>query len=496
MMTLGFGVLYFFHEIALPHGKVNDTVFQGLLGFFSIFLAFSLYGLFGSHRFDKALRALKGITFEQIKEREITLGFENLLKFTFSSYFLPQRGCRMRNIVIREYAEYLHSIGKDDPAALRVYLKAFLQNPKDSRFRIPLLSVLKQVKNLKSAEIDLLLVMLKTEAGEDKIIASHLSSLFLVQKLFNRKTEPVFLAAIGHAHENTDKVLKFVLPLLLAKNRSDEYAIKFYLRALVFHPSQEKRLREIIGESFCHGYWEAISPELHQEIGRVFNELDTGQQKIIQLKVAKGYISEKWKKLRLFSGEDIKVLQGLKLEHGVLKSTFAFMIDGFYWLTRSIILIAKTMIMRALDALIWFKESSLVLKFSSLVLAVLLILGGVGALKVQQGKALSSAKVVPDDSWVGMKVPSKESSVNKVHTIQVAAVTYKGKADQIVKKLQDKGVVGLYIIKTKRPVGGYWYKIRLEKFSEKKDAQRFADQMINRGIIKNYFIITYVPQLP
>ena len=54
MMTLGFGALYFFHEIALPHAKLDDTVVQGLLGFVCLFLGFFSYGLFGDHLLDSS----------------------------------------------------------------------------------------------------------------------------------------------------------------------------------------------------------------------------------------------------------------------------------------------------------------------------------------------------------------------------------------------------------------------------------------------------------
>jgi len=327
MMTLEFGVLYFFHEVALPHARVDDTVIQWLLSLICLFLGFFAYGLFGEYSFDDALRSLTGIGLEGMKESDVIRQFDSLLAFTFSSYFLPGRGRRLRKEVVREYAAYLHSIGKDDPAALRIYLKAFLQNPEDRRFRIPLLSVLKRADKLRPAEIDLLLVMLKTEAGVDKVVASHLAAVFLHQKRFNRKTEAVFLAAIDSADENTGEILRFVLPLLLAKNRSDEYALNIYLRALAFHPSEEQQLREIIGESFCHGHWEAISPELHEKCGKVFNELEPEDQERIRRQVKESSIPEKWGNLKLFVREDVKDLERLKLRLGIIKSGFAFFRD-------------------------------------------------------------------------------------------------------------------------------------------------------------------------
>ena len=495
MMTLGFGALYFFHEVALPHVWVDDTVIQWLLGFVCLFLGFFAYGLFGEHLFDDTLRSLKGVGPEGMKEQDIIRQFENLLEFTFSSYFLPGRGRRMRREVVREYAAYLHSIGKDDPAALRVYLKAFLQNPQDLRFRVPLLSVLKRADKLRSAEIDLLLVMLKTGTGVDKIVASHLASVFLQQKRFNRKTEPVFLAAVDNADENTGKILRFVLPLLLAKNRSDEYALNFYLRTLAFHPPEEEQLREIIGESFCHGHWEAVSPELHRKCEKIFNELPPERRQRIRQKVKESSVSEKWKNLKLFMREDIKDLERLKLRLGIVKSGFAFFRDGVVELARIFRILVKKIILQILDGLIRFNRASLRFKLAGLFLSVVLIVGVAGLWKIQQQKTIATGKAA-GDSLAGVSASSKNSGVRKIHTIQIAAVIYKKKADRMVNKLRKKGIKGLYVVKTRRRAGGYWYKIRLEKFANKNDAQRYADHLIARNIIKNYFVVTYVPQSP
>ncbi|MFQ5672331.1 MAG: SPOR domain-containing protein [Nitrospinales bacterium] len=494
MITLGFGALYFFHEVALPHARVDDTLIQWLLSFVCLFLGFFAYGLFGEHSFDDALRSLKGAGLEGMKEKEIIRQFDDLLAFTFSSYFLPGRGRRMRKEVVREYASYLHSIGKDDPAALRIYLKAFLQNPDDPRYRVPLLSVLKRADKLRSAEIDLLLVMLKTEAGVDKIVASHLASVFLEQKRFNRKTEPVFLAAVENADENAGEIIRFVLPRLLAKNRSDEYALNFYLQALAFHPPEEAQLREIIGESFCHGHWEAVSPELHEKCGEIFNELEQEQQEKILRQVKESSVSEKWKNLKLFMREDVKDLERLKLRLGIIKSGFAFFRDGVLELARILRILVKKAILKLLDGLILFNRSSLRFKLVSLFLSVVLVVGVAGLWKIQQQKSIATGKTA-GGSLVG-GASSKDSGVRKIHTIQIAAVTYKKKADRMVKKLRKKGIKRLYVVKTRRRTGGYWYKIRLEKFDNKNDAQRYADRLIARKIIKNYFIVTYVPQSP
>jgi len=38
--------------------------------------------------------------------------------------------------------------------------------------------------------------------------------------------------------------------------------------------------------------------------------------------------------------------------------------------------------------------------------------------------------------------------------------------------------------------GGNWYKIRVGQFPNAEEAQRFAQSLIDRNIVKNYFILS------
>jgi septal ring-binding cell division protein DamX len=80
---------------------------------------------------------------------------------------------------------------------------------------------------------------------------------------------------------------------------------------------------------------------------------------------------------------------------------------------------------------------------------------------------------------------------NKIHTIQVAAVTSSRQAKRLVSALKKKGVKGLYTIKAKRKSGGTWYKIRAGQFDSKEDARKFANHLMESKAIKNYFVISF-----
>jgi signal transduction histidine kinase len=89
-----------------------------------------------------------------------------------------------------------------------------------------------------------------------------------------------------------------------------------------------------------------------------------------------------------------------------------------------------------------------------------------------------------------MKTASGKS-VSEIHTLQVAASTSSKHAHRLIANLKKKGVRNVYQVKTKRKSGETWYKIRVGRFDSKENARRFADQLINKKTIKNYFIISF-----
>ena len=159
---LGFTLLFFLHEVALPDVLFDDVAIQWFIVLICLFLGFIAYGMVGDQRFFNALHSLKNVS-PQSEPEDIKNQFENLLSFTYTSYFLPETGKRYRVLGVLLYADYLLSIGDETARALNIYVQAFLQSPKDSRFRKPLLAILNQGRELTSEEMDLLLIIMQQE---------------------------------------------------------------------------------------------------------------------------------------------------------------------------------------------------------------------------------------------------------------------------------------------------------------------------------------------
>jgi hypothetical protein len=143
LLTFGFLTLYFIHEVALPRAAFDDSFIQAALFLICLFLGVFAYGLVGEQKFHNAVYKLKNIP-SYLQSDEVVDGFQTVLDFTYSSYFLPDKGRRLRDGVILRFANYRLFVGLKDSRAQKIYLKAFLLRPENSSYRAPLLSVFKK----------------------------------------------------------------------------------------------------------------------------------------------------------------------------------------------------------------------------------------------------------------------------------------------------------------------------------------------------------------
>ncbi len=489
LMVFGFFTLYVVHEIALPGTAFDDGMIQWALLCICVFMGFFAYGQIGDQRFLNAFHALKDAG--PLYDKEVIVRqFENLLRFTKSSYFLPGQARRFRGLVVRKYADYLLSIGREEPKALKIYLKAFLQNPENSKFRVPLISILDQGGGLSANEIDLLLVMVRAEEFKDAFIVNHLASVFLRQKTLTGKTEPVFLYAVENKSNDAREILHFVLPVLLANKRADIFALRFYLRALPLNLSGEDEMRDILGKSYIEGHFEGIDPVLHDRCGQTFDTMEPDRQAGIREAVEANRISGRLKKINLFSREDKQDISRLKVRLGIEKTIFQKLADGIFWVGRWLQNFGRRIFFKMIDGLILFGKARLWVKLVSISAVGLLILTGLGVLEWQANRDEIVADEKPRMPVVAPSPKPVATKPNKEHFIQIAAVTSSKQANQLINSLKRKDVTRTIIIKSTRQAGGSWYKIRVGPFDKKNNALKLAKRMMDDKLIKNYFLVS------
>ncbi|MEE2986499.1 MAG: SPOR domain-containing protein [Nitrospinota bacterium] len=497
VLTLGFFALYFIHEVALPQMQFDDTVIQWVLLGVCFVFGFFAYGLVGEQKFINALHSMKDVGLQDDID-EVIEKFKHLVDFSYTSYFLPRKGKFYRDQVIRKYADFLLSVGRRDSPAMKIYLKAFLQNPKGSRFRAPLLSFLTVGGELTRQETDLLMVMLKAEDYNDEIITNHLARVFIKEKRFSGKTEPIFLEALENNSEDSRNIIDFVLPLLLERQRNDEFAVRFYSQALKVEIPQAVQVRELMAKYYCEGIFKAVNPVLHEECKMIFDSLAMTRQESIRQLVEGTHVWGKLKKVKLFTREDRKELQRLKERLGITETGTDLTRRGLLELIGFARKVGRRLVIGGLDLLIAFSRFSLKGKLIATSFLFMVVLLGVSYKEwyVQQENIISGGEKLESERGKRMRSASGKEDVYKVYTIQVAAVTKAAQADRLIRKLKKKGMEGLYIIKSQRKAGGNWYKIRTGQFIDKDGARKFANRLVDQKAIRNYFIIALPKNSP
>ena len=483
---LGFTALYFLHEVALPNILFDDMAIQWAIVIVCLFFGFIAYGMVGEQRYYNALHTLENVS-PQSDPEDIKNQFENLLNFTYSSYFLPETGKQYRIAAVLLYADYLLSIGDETARALNIYVQAFLQSPKDSRFRKPLLAILNQGRELTPEEMDLLLIIVQKEELHDPVLTHYLAGLFLKAKQWSGKTEPLFLSALEDKSDLSSEIVQFALPIYLAHKRTDELALRFYLFALDHSVQENDQIKSYLAHSFCEGNLAGVAPELHKKCGEIFASLSTDQQEQLQKQSDDSRIVSKLKKVKLFRKEDLQDLKRLKVEMGLVASRMTIFALGGRWLVRKILKGFKWVLLRILDGFIRFGQLSLRAKLTSFAVVSVSIMLALGFSKLTLKK-----EPPPSSALKSLSAPNPPSSKkeDRVYTIQIAAVTSAKHANRMVKKLKKKGVENLYVVKTARRSAGHWYKIRAGKFPAKDLARAYANGLVGSGTIKNYFVIS------
>jgi len=97
LVTFGFFTLYFIHEIALPGAVFDDFFIQWFLFIVCVFVGFFAFGLIGEQRFHNAMHNFKDIP-STADPVEVIDGFQTVLDYTYSSYFLTPDSCESPQI--------------------------------------------------------------------------------------------------------------------------------------------------------------------------------------------------------------------------------------------------------------------------------------------------------------------------------------------------------------------------------------------------------------
>ena len=482
VLIFGYMSLYFVHEVALPNVYFNDLWIKWAVVGICLFFGFVVYGILGEHRFLSALNSLKHIDLKTVGP-EIREQFQSLVEFSGSSYFLPGKGRQLREQLVQDYAEFLMSTGSEDPEALNVFLKAFLQDPKQTRFRNVLVSTLTRKGELTDQEIDLMLVIMKTEGYEDRELLNHMVTVFLDQEWFTNKSEPIFLKALQLKTGQENKIISFMLPHLLDKKRTDYLAVNFYLESLSSLPEDQRGTSAyLVSTSYCEERFKVLDPDLHARCKQVFDSLEAQTKERLLHMVKDAKVSEQWKRVKLFHSDDKQALERLKVYTGLSPTFWQVTGKKVSELGGGVFNLIKKVVFKIFDGLNIMGGMNTATK---LVVAGL-IFGGMFyiAVAVDWRALIQAPQPVPT-------APPEQAAVPlvQVFTLQVAAVKSKSQADATIRNLKKKKVENVYVVEIPRKEGGFWYKVRVGKFRKRDTAEKVAAILMNKKKIRSYFII-------
>jgi hypothetical protein len=235
----------------------------------------------------------------------------------------------------------------------------------------------------------------------------------------------------------------------------------------------------LIAISYCRSAWKEIDPDLHRKCGEVFDELNEEYRAHIIKETAGLTVFGKIEKIKLLGKDDLRELDKLKSKMGFSKSSFENLKDLFGVISKILT-----------NFFVFFYRRVFKTQTRGFIFFLALILAGsLSYLKWQNSKEIvADTEIKALDSAI--KTASGKSA-SEIHTLQVAASTSSKDAHRLIANLKKNGVRNVYQVKTKRKSGETWYKIRVGRFDSKENARRFADQLINKKTIKNYFIISF-----
>jgi len=140
--------------------------------------------------------------------------------------------------------------------------------------------------------------------------------------LFESKTEPIFLASLKNKSENSKEIVRLVLPQLLIANRSDSFAVKFYIEAYLFESPEASQVIEIISRAYCEGTWKDVDQTLHKKCEEIFQGFDHKFRGDMLRRTAESSLSGKIHQLKLLNKNDLRLLRKLKVKMGLSMSFF------------------------------------------------------------------------------------------------------------------------------------------------------------------------------
>jgi len=98
-----------------------------------------------------------------------------------------------------------------------------------------------------------------------------------------------------------------------------------------------------------------------------------------------------------------------------------------------------------------------------------------------EGKEEEKTQVTMVEEPKGLAIPEGKLPTGRRYTLNIASFRDKGKADRLVRELEEKGYEA-FVEKADIPQKGTWYQVAVGRFSSRVEALAFAQGLNEKGI--------------
>jgi len=478
--------LAWLHEVVYAGRPVEDWRFA--LGIYGVTLTTVsvMMSLWGRWRVNCLLEDQLGRLQLEYHPKILVRAYQRLLSYLESCYFFNYTREKLSRGIAARFGDILLGMRIEDDEAVAIYEQILERDPEQGKFYDFLIQTYSRKGRLSERSFHCLRRRFH-ERPDDRLVGI-LAREYTLRRILNFESERVLLRAIKLYPRHQAKVLRFVVPRLMAYQRTDDNAAQFYLAA---------------AES---GYDQEVGPLLHQlekryqekgrddslafRLARVMHDhqvpaegettpaldLDREESETDDTFTLEGldYGADSLERAPEADTDGIPRLTPASRLHALLQKFFASgsgtLSGGIRWLKYVLVLVV-------IAALIWLARP-LVYRLTT-------------ALGWRAGREAGESQVAPQPAGSKDALSGQAGSAGR-YSIQVGAFSDSARAEEMSQTLNKRGLTGFVVPGSagSRRI----YRVRVGRYDSQDRAESAARTLLNQGVIEEWQVVEEAPK--
>lgn len=425
----------------------------------SVFLSY-----IGKWRYNIFLIKVREYNLLESTEKTVKL-FERLLQFASSFYFFPTTTEKLLKEIYQEYSKLYMGLHAGYQAAQDIYEKTLLRFPGDTNLQKMLLDIYLEKDTLSKKELGVCFLVFQHSIDNVNAI-ELLSNYYVKNNVFDFDSQEILRQAIILNTPSKEKIVDFLIHKLIELRRNDDFAAEVFLTAYSNYSNKSEAVIEAIIRLSLDRKKKRRTDNISKKVFDIYEKLPESIRKKIEEEVLK---TRQENKMPLAASKQSLKKWFIKLSDKITA--------GKFFLKR---IIPK--LKNFADLELSFLKKRPVIIFSSLGLVAALSFSVI-VLKGRENRSssLDLSDLNPSYNIYESKLP---------YSIQVAAFKNLSGAEKAINNLSKKGRKAYY---TKTSGKDVWYRVRVGEFKTKNEAKHYAEKLLNKKIIRGYFITNFEP---